>query len=102
MRRTRDELDLLDLLKAAQTAHNIAPGAHLRAQRSTRKGVPRYPFASTSMGGSVAQREELHGFLRRQGVPTEVNRQGDPIIRSLQHKRQVARALRMVDRDSFY
>lgn len=61
-----------------------------------------WPKASFNMGNHPSQRKELATFLEAKGVPTEVNKQGDPVLRSRDHRRQVMKALGMYDRDAGY
>jgi hypothetical protein len=67
-------------------------------RRNAGSGWPMTCFAS---GVHPSQAGELRDYLAKQGVPTEVNRNGDPIYRDAHHRKRALKARGMYDRYSF-
>jgi hypothetical protein len=72
--------------------------AELQPTHSSGSG---WPFACYASGVQPEQRKELQDYLAKKGVPTEVNRNGDPIYRNINHRRAALKARGMFDRSSF-
>jgi len=67
-------------------------------------GVPPktgWPITCYASGVNAEQAGELRDHLRREGVPTEVTRDGDPVYRNAKHRRKALKARGMVDKSSY-
>lgn len=61
-----------------------------------------WPQKTTMSGVLPSQANELRDFLQRKGVPTEVCKDGEMILRDRAHRKQVHQALGYYDRDGGY
>lgn len=60
-----------------------------------------WPLHSDALGYHPSQRAEAGAHLAKLGVPTEIDPQGRPVLRNREHRRQVLKALKIHDRNSF-
>ena len=61
-----------------------------------------YPFASDALGGHPDDRARLTEEAIAAGVPTEINSDGNPIMRSAKHRQEYCKALGFYDRNAGY
>ena len=71
-------------------------------QQKSVKDISCWPMESDALGVHPAQAKEYAEYLRSRGVPTEVNSEGNPILVSREHRRQVCDATGMYDRNAGY
>ena len=81
-----------------RTIIGVEGGGEQRRQR----GVARWPIHSEAMGVAPSQAKELADYLATQGVPTEVDRSGCPVLTSPRHRKAVAEARGFFDRNGGY
>lgn len=60
-----------------------------------------WPIHSDALAYHPKQRAEAAAHLKKLGVPTEIDKQGRPVLRNREHRRQVLKALKIHDRNSF-
>ncbi len=72
-------------LDDGRRAHRDYAAEHRTPVRRAGAGWPMPPCYAS--GVHASQAGELREFLRKSGVPTEVNRNGDPIYRNVSHQR---------------
>lgn len=75
-----------------------------RSYRSEGVGVPAtnsWPIVCFASGVNARDAEALRKELSRNGVPTEVTNDGDPVYTSALHRRKALKARGMVDRNGF-
>lgn len=76
-----------------------------RSFRMERVGVPSsaaWPMACVASGVHPDQAQELRDTFERLGVPTEVNKDGDPVYTSPSHRRKALAARGFYDRAAWY
>lgn len=62
-----------------------------------RRAVGIWPHASWAMAVHPSQVKEYAEFDRKNGVPTEYNERGEPVLRSMKHRRKYMRLHGYVD-----
>jgi ssDNA-binding Zn-finger/Zn-ribbon topoisomerase 1 len=78
-------------------------GINIPAQQSGMIDTPsNWPMESDALGVHPDQAREYAEYLKRSGVPTEVNSEGNPILTSRQHRRQLCEVTGHYDRDAGY
>ena len=71
-------------------------------QRTKAPGKSCYPMVSVAMGVDPSDREGFAKHLRQHGCPTEIKKDGDVVVKSAKHARQVAKIRGMQNMDSYY
>lgn len=61
-----------------------------------------YPFVSEAMAVHPDQIPEAREHAIKNGVPTDFDSEGRPVVRDRQHKKELCRALGYFDRDAGY
>ena len=82
--------------------HNGA--TYFRDYAAEAVGVPAsagWPMTCYASGVAPSQAQELRDFYLKNGVPTEVTADGDPIYRSAAHRRRALKVRGMHDKSSF-
>ena len=79
-------------------------GIDIAAQHSGYKDVlsNNWPMASDALGVHPDQAKGYAEYLRSNGVPTEINSDGNPVLTSQKHRRDVCAATDMYDRNAGY
>jgi len=75
-----------------------------RSYRAEAVGIPAsagWPMECIASGVHADQGRELGEFLNKNGVPTDISRDGNPIYRDVGHRRKALKARNFVDKDSF-
>ena len=60
-----------------------------------------YPFKCNALGYHPKQRQEALAHLEKLGVPTEITKAGDPVIRDAAHYKKLRRALGVHFRNAY-
>jgi len=84
------------VLVDGQKAHRDFQSEHANVPSSVG-----WPLTCVASGVHNSQAQELRDHFKRVGVPTEVTSDGDPVYRSVKHRRQALKARGFVDRSSF-
>ena len=61
-----------------------------------------WPMECVASGVHPSQRQELADYLKKKGVPTEVNADGNPIYRDAQHRKKALKARGFYDKASYF
>jgi hypothetical protein len=61
-----------------------------------------WPMESDALGVHPEQAKEFSEFLKKSGVPTEVLPNGNPVLTSRKHRKEVCAATGMYDRNAGY
>ena len=79
-------------------------GIDLAAQHSRTKDTnANWPMESDALGVHPDQAREYSDYLRKKGVPTEVNPEtGNPVLTSRFHRKRLCEATQMYDRNAGY
>jgi hypothetical protein len=67
--------------------------------KGTARSKPKWPRPSFALGGMPKDRDKLSDLLRSKGVPTYVDRDGNPVPTSNKHQRKIAKALGFANMD---
>jgi hypothetical protein len=86
------------LLGGGQTAKRSYRAEFGDRRQNASAGWPMTCYAS---GVHPEQASQLREHLRRKGVPTEVNKNGDPVYRDRHHRRRALAARGIHDRASY-
>lgn len=70
-----------------------------KKNRSVGRG---WPMKSVALAVHPEQVAEAQAYCRKVGVPTEFQPTGEPILRNRRHRKEVARAFGVIDRDGGY
>lgn len=68
-------------------------------------GVPSskgWPMECVASGVAPSQAQELRDFYRKNGVPTEVTPDGNPIYKNAAHRRKALKARGLNDRSGYF
>jgi len=71
------------------------------SQTPVKQGHGKWPMTCFASGVHPSQAQELRDHLKRNGVPTDVNKDGDPIYTSKEHRKKALKARGMHDKSSF-
>ena len=63
--------------------------------------VPGWPIECVASGVAPSQAQELRDFYRKNGCPTEVTDDGNPVYRSAAHRRKALKLRGFKDRASY-
>lgn len=61
-----------------------------------------WPLECDASGVHPSQAKDLKELLKKNGVPTEVTTEGNPVYRSPQHRREALKVRGIKDRNSYY
>lgn len=71
-------------------------------QQGVKDTASNWPMASDALGVHPDQAKEYSDYLRSKGVPTEINSDGNPVLTSQRHRKNVCAATQMYDRNAGY
>lgn len=103
---TKSGVILERVFPVGKAPSRIKHGRHfaLRSFAAEHKSVPAtkgWPMTCCASGVHPDQAGELREHFNKSGVPTEVNSQGDPIYRDINHRRKALKCRGIVDKSSF-
>lgn len=70
------------------------------AQQSKTPRASCWPMESDAMGVHPTQAKEYSDYLKKKGVPTEINSDGNPVLTSRHHRKLVCAATDTYDRNA--
>lgn len=102
----RGEKVVTRVFSVAERPHSIMIGGkeYVRSFADERPGVPStkgWPLECVASGVHPSQAGELREFYRKNGCPTEVSEDGNPIYRDATHRRKALKLRGFKDKASY-